>query len=499
MVTGQKVRWVLDLMRGTEFAGRTDHDVRGHPSRARRSARRSCCTTPGPATSRIDLTELASRLLALGEPGHTMSLRHARRAAAARAVRHRRDRGLRLVVLHVGRAADRADPTRRRDGACGRPLAQRAPPRRGRPEHDGTYTIDAADGLRVAGLGRLVDGGDGGDTYNYSPPDDRPRRRRARLGARRRRSNAGPVRARVAIDADYTWPDARDRRRARRARARSDADRCASRSRTTLELRAGERFLRVAHELDNRARDHRLRAHFPLPAPVDGSDAECAFAVVHRGLTAEGGAHEFGLPTFASRRFVDASDGDRRARARARRPARVRGRRRRHASSRSRSCGRSGTSRGPSRRCARIPAGPTEPLDGPQLPGPATRRVRGAAAPRRLARRPTATPPPTRSSSRSNAPAAARPGADPTAAAAPRCGSTGAEVSAVLRVPGGAGRARLPHRRRRRARHASNTRARPPRLGHRPPRPARRAVRRHASTSARGRSAPSNSRNLEPA
>ena len=65
----------------------------------------------------------------------------------------------------------------------------------------------------------------------------------------------------------------------------------------------------MTHELDNRARDHRLRAHFPLPAPVTGSDAECAFAVVHRGLTAEGGPQEFGLPTFPSRRFVDASDG----------------------------------------------------------------------------------------------------------------------------------------------------------------------------------------------
>ena len=54
--------------------------------------------------------------------------------------------------------------------------------------------------------------------------------------------------------------------------------------RTTLELRSDERFLRVTHELDNRARDHRLRAHFPLPGAVTGSDAECAFAVVHRGL-----------------------------------------------------------------------------------------------------------------------------------------------------------------------------------------------------------------------
>jgi mannosylglycerate hydrolase len=46
-----------------------------------------------------------------------------------------------------------------------------------------------------------------------------------------------------------------------------------------------------------------------LPARVDHSDAECAFAVVTRGLTAEGGPHETPLPTFVSRRFVDASNG----------------------------------------------------------------------------------------------------------------------------------------------------------------------------------------------
>jgi mannosylglycerate hydrolase len=60
-------------------------------------------------------------------------------------------------------------------------------------------------------------------------------------------------------------------------------------------------------ELDNHGvRDHRLRAHFPLPAPASASQAECAFAVVERGLTAEGGPTEVGLPTFPSRRFVSA-------------------------------------------------------------------------------------------------------------------------------------------------------------------------------------------------
>jgi len=118
---------------------------------------------------------------------------------------------------------------------------------------------------------------------------------------------SGPVRARLLIDALYRWP----------AHAIGDHLSCGRRAdetvltevRTTLELRHDERFLRVHVELDNRARDHRLRAHFPLPRTVTGSDAECAFAVVHRGLTAEGGPHEPGLPTFVSRRFVDCSDG----------------------------------------------------------------------------------------------------------------------------------------------------------------------------------------------
>src|SRR5207245_630051 len=34
---------------------------------------------------------------------------------------------------------------------------------------DGTFAM-TADGITVGGLNRYVDGGDGGDTYNYSPP-----------------------------------------------------------------------------------------------------------------------------------------------------------------------------------------------------------------------------------------------------------------------------------------------------------------------------------------
>jgi hypothetical protein len=45
---------------------------------------------------------------------------------------------------------------------------------------------------------------------------------------------------------------------------------------------------------------------FPLPSPATSSEAECAFAVVERGLEAEGGEGEMGVATFPARRFVRA-------------------------------------------------------------------------------------------------------------------------------------------------------------------------------------------------
>jgi alpha-mannosidase len=170
----------------------------------------------------------------------------------------------------------------------------------------GTFSIRTADGIEVEGLDRLVDGGDGGDTYNYSPPDhdlviDTPQSVRVSV------VEAGPLRACLLVERRYELP----------SHAIGDERRCTERVttlvpvpiRTVLELRTGERFVRIRTELDHHERDHRLRAHFPLPATVDGSDAECAYTVVHRGLDAESGPQEVGLATFPSRRFVNCSDG----------------------------------------------------------------------------------------------------------------------------------------------------------------------------------------------
>jgi mannosylglycerate hydrolase len=157
----------------------------------------------------------------------------------------------------------------------------------------GTFSVNG-----LGGLGQLVDGGDVGDTYNWCPPDDdllvdRPVSGSCRL------VEQGPLRARLELRSAYQLPTHVDGPR----RVGSQPVQV----RTSLELRAGEDLVRVRVELDNHGlRDHRLRVHLPLSHPAATSRAECAFAVVERGLTAEGGPTEMGLPTFPSRRFVSA-------------------------------------------------------------------------------------------------------------------------------------------------------------------------------------------------
>jgi hypothetical protein len=161
-------------------------------------------------------------------------------------------------------------------------------------EAAGTFSLNG-----VPGYGRLVDGGDLGDSYNYSPPPvdsvvDAPEAVVVSM------LESGPLRARVVITATYPIPDHIDGR----SKARTGTQ--ATEIETTLELRADEPAVRVTTSFVNRSRDHRLRVHLPLPEPSATSRAECAFAVVERGLTAEGRPDEFGLPTAPARRFVSA-------------------------------------------------------------------------------------------------------------------------------------------------------------------------------------------------
>ncbi len=157
---------------------------------------------------------------------------------------------------------------------------------------DGTFSIDGH-----GGLGRLVDGGDLGDSYNYSPPRDdlfvdKPEAVRIAL------AESGPLRAGAVISAEYRWPEAAE------VNSSSRHGETLVTITTKLELHADETTVKVTTSFVNPSRDHRLRVHFSLPTPAATSNSGSAFGAVTRGLTVEGRPDEFGLPTFPARDFV---------------------------------------------------------------------------------------------------------------------------------------------------------------------------------------------------
>jgi mannosylglycerate hydrolase len=193
-----------------------------------------------------------------------------------------------------GEAEAVAKPVTARDGVLDNGLV------RAEVQADGTFSLRTPDGAVLMGLGRLVDGGDLGDTYNYAPPGsdrivDMPRSVQVDPVC------SGPLVAAVDVVRGHRWPAAGDIAGDGRSTATEDVV-----VTTRVELRAGEPYVRLRVTFDNRCDDHRVRLHLPLPATALSSFAEGQFAVVERGLTAEGGCGEEPLPTFPASAFVAA-------------------------------------------------------------------------------------------------------------------------------------------------------------------------------------------------
>jgi hypothetical protein len=306
-VSGTKVGWVADRIVGSTFDG---HPVRHWELTGDEPERCLRFTAAGPDDKPVDLGNARAALLELGRAGSS-------------SVSVRLDGPLqRSVLVETGPVPGYGWASLRRppgngtgDEPSGIPVRITTDQSGGaildngivRVEidpDDGTFAIATGAGLRATGLNRYVEGGDGGDTYTWCPPAvdtiiDRPGSVALRV------DEAGPLRGRVTITAVYEWP----------VHAEGDDQACSGRSATkttgtmvtAVSLTAGDPVVAVETTLDNRCRDHRLRVHFPLPVQVNGSHAGCAFAVVRRGLEAEGGPAEKPPPTFPARRFVDCS------------------------------------------------------------------------------------------------------------------------------------------------------------------------------------------------
>lgn len=180
----------------------------------------------------------------------------------------------------------------------------------------GTLTLTDKHARQVyTGLNRIADGGDVGDLYNYSPP------------ARDTVVDApvwppsvevvepGPARATLRVTRTYLLPAACAPDRQARA---AEQVTCAVTS--EVSLAAGGRRVEIRTTVENTARDHRLRALFPVPFVATHADAEGTFEVTRRlaRQPAPGaGAHDWRtwsetpVDTHPQKRFVDVSDGER--------------------------------------------------------------------------------------------------------------------------------------------------------------------------------------------
>ncbi len=96
-----------------------------------------------------------------------------------------------------------------------------------------------------------------------------------------RTPESGPLRAALEVRLLYRIPSALGQDRRRRLGELVDLP-----VRVRVSLYAQNPQLDVDLELDNQAKDHRLRVHFPLPFPVALSDADGAYHVTRRAALA---------------------------------------------------------------------------------------------------------------------------------------------------------------------------------------------------------------------
>jgi hypothetical protein len=171
--------------------------------------------------------------------------------------------------------------------------------------------IDRAGGASVEDVLRLVSEADRGDEYTFDPLPggervEAPERARVKLGP------VSEAEVSLEIDARYRVPaslaPARDARGARRVPLRA---------RLELRLARGIDRVAVTVDVDNTARDHRLRAHVRAPFAASRFEVESAFEIAERPIAPErasfGSENPAEFPTGATpqRGFATIADGAR--------------------------------------------------------------------------------------------------------------------------------------------------------------------------------------------
>ena len=142
---------------------------------------------------------------------------------------------------------------------------------------DGTLTvIDKRTDTIFSELNRFVDGGDGGDEYNYSPPQSDSLFTPKDATIKVFRHQLVPT-----LEIEYKLDVAAQLSPDRKTRSNK---RVIIPITSRISLAPGVPRIDIHTEVDNRAKDHRLRVHFPAPFATDTADYDGHFEVVRRPI-----------------------------------------------------------------------------------------------------------------------------------------------------------------------------------------------------------------------
>ena len=142
--------------------------------------------------------------------------------------------------------------------------------------NDGTLTItDKATGDVYHGMNRFADSGDRGDEYNFCPPASDSQQSKSRLQSVT--ISRGSVQQTMKVSLGLTVPVSLSADRKSRSTKMVELA-----IKTKIILTHGIPRVDIHTRIDNRARDHRLRVHFPVPFVVDSAYYDGHFQIVKR-------------------------------------------------------------------------------------------------------------------------------------------------------------------------------------------------------------------------
>ena len=174
---------------------------------------------------------------------------------------------------------------------------------------DGTARlIDRETGAIYWDLNSLIDSGDAGDEYTYSPPMQDREIRGPETPPLIALEESGPARQLLRVEAELRLPSGLSEDR--QARSQETVP-CHVTS--WLALYPGVPRVDVRTSVTNAARDHRLRVFFPTHLNARSSHADGHFSVIERDVetsVAREGWLERPVATYPQLTFVDISDGE---------------------------------------------------------------------------------------------------------------------------------------------------------------------------------------------